>query len=433
LSEFQADKNAERRYQIAVRRNLTRNFMVHLAHGMLGQTGFKLLNAPTFLPAYLLMLSGGSSLAVGLGLALQSFGNMLTPLFGASLIEHRKRVLPMAFIAGGAMRLSVLGIALSGLWFEPRVALICIFGWLMFFGLCSGMQQVTFSFLMSKVIPVNMRGRLTGLRNFLAGITSAAVAMAGGTYLLGTEPDAQGYSYTFILAFALTACGLLSMLAMKEPEPPTTRNRQSLRNRLGDIPALLRSDKAFTRYFLARALATTGRMALPFYILYAGDSLALTGANLAIVTVAFTLSATVSNLLWGLLADRHGFRLVFLCGIGLWILATLGLLVSSGLIMTCMVFAGIGAAVQGFQNAGMNMALEFGDRDDLPLRIAIASTSAELAGALGPLIGGGIAVLFGYSAMFGVSIAFLTAGGVMVLFFVPEPRQQRSVTRARSG
>jgi len=391
---------------------------------MLGQTGFRLLNAPTFLPAYLLLLSGGSSLAVGLGLALQSLGNMLTPLIGASLIEHRKRVLPLAFIAGGAMRLSVLGIALSGLLFEPRTALICIFGWLLVFGLCSGMQQVTFSFLMSKVIPVTMRGRLTGLRNFLAGITSAAVALAGGTYLLGEQPDAQGYSYTFILAFVLTALGLLSILGMKEPEPPTMRVRQPIRDRLGDIPALLRSDKAFTRYFLARSLATAGRMAVPFYIVYAGTNLALTGANLAIVTIAFTLSATVSNLLWGLLADRYGFRLVFLLGIGLWIIATVGLLTTSGLVLTCTVFAGIGAAVQGFQNAAMNLTLEFGARDDLPLRIAIASTTAEFAGALGPLLGGGIAALFGYPALFGVSIAFLAVGGLMVILFVPEPRQR---------
>jgi len=319
----------------------------------------------------------------------------------------------------------VLGIALSGLLFEPEVALVCIFVWLLIFGLCSGMQQVTFSFLMSKVIPATLRGRLTGLRNFLAGITSAGVALASGAYFLGAEPDAQGYSYTFILAFVLTALGLLSMLALKEPEPPTVRVRQPLRDRLGDIPELLRSDKAFTRYFLARSLATAGRMAMPFYIIYAGDSLALTGANLAIVTVAFTLSGTVSNLLWGLLADRYGFRLVFLCGIGLWIMATLGLLTTSGLVMTSVMFAAIGAAVQGFQNAAMNLTLEFGLRDDLPLRIAIASTTAEFTGAIGPLLGGGIAALFGYPVLFGVSVAFLAAGGLMVLRFVPEPRLKR--------
>jgi hypothetical protein len=83
-------RRAERRYQIEIRRNLNRNCIVHLVHGMLGQTGFRLVNAPTFLPAYILLLSG-SDLAVGLALALQALGMTLTPFLDANLIEHRGR------------------------------------------------------------------------------------------------------------------------------------------------------------------------------------------------------------------------------------------------------------------------------------------------------------------------------------------------------
>jgi len=420
-------RRAERRYQVFVRRNLTRNFSVHLIHGMLGQTGFRLLNAPTFLPAYVLFLSG-SDFAVGLALALQSLGMALTPLIGANLIEHRARVLPMGFITGGAMRLSVLGIALSGLLLPPAQALVAIYFWLALFGLLQGMQGVIFNFLMSKVIPVSKRGRLTGLRNFLAGITSAGVALLGGTYFLGDNPDAIGYSYTFVLAFILTTCGLLALIFTREPIPPTRRAPTPLLQRLGDIPALLRSDPAFTRYFLARSMATAGRMALPFYILYAGSSMALSGANLAIVTVAFTLAGTVSNLIWGAIADRRGFRLAFLLSIVLWVISTLMLIASSGVLLTSLVFVGIGAAVQGFQNSAMNLTLEFGHRDDLPVRIAIANSTSEMAGSLGPLLGGVIAASFGYAALFFTSVAFLVVGGVMVALLVPEPRRSVGAT-----
>jgi len=189
-----AEKHAERRYQLQVQRDLTRNFMVHLGHGMLGQTGFRLLMAPTFLPAYILMLSGGSQLIVGLALSIQALGMMLTPMVGANLIEHRKRVLPIGFLTGGAMRMMVLLIALSGFFLEGEATLIAVVACLLFFGLFQGMQGVIFNFLMSKVIPVSKRGRLTGLRNFLAGITSAAVAWVGGHYLLGENPTADGYS-----------------------------------------------------------------------------------------------------------------------------------------------------------------------------------------------------------------------------------------------
>lgn len=423
MSEAHFERRAERLFQVEVRRNLTRNFVVHLTHGMLGQTGFRLLMAPTFLPAYLLYLSG-SDFAVGVGLALQAFGMALTPLLGANLIEHRPRVLPIGFVTGAAMRFSVLGIALSGLVLAPHAALLAIYFWLLLFGLFQGMQGVIFNYLMSKVIPVSKRGRLTGLRNFLAGITSAAVALIGGRVFLGEDPGIAGYSHTFVMAFVLTMCGLLSLAFMKEPQPPTLRPRASLAQRLADIPGLLRGDPAFTRYFLARALATAGRMALPFYILFAGSSMALTGSNLGILTVAFTLAGTVSNLIWGSIADRSGFRLVFLLSIALWITSTLVLLVSSGLMLTSVVFVGIGAAVQGFQHASMNLTLEFGHREDLPVRIAIANSASELAGTLGPLVGGAVAAAFGYPVLFLTSVGFLLAGGLMVALFVPEPRHR---------
>jgi len=422
VTQKQSSHRAERYYQLQVRRNLKRNFTAHLAHGLLGQTGFRLLTAPTFLPAYILLLANGSTIAVGIALAMQSFGMAITPLLGANLIEHKKRVLPMGFLIGGGMRLMVLCIALSGLLLSPSSALLAIYFFLALLGLFQGMQGVIFNVLMSKVIPLNQRGRLTGLRYFLAGITAAGVAFIGGHYLIGDNPEAFGYSMTFLLAFILTTIGLAMLLFVHEPEPPTVAANVSLQDRLSHIPALLRDDPAFTHYFLARSLATMGRMAMPFYIIYAGQTLGLTGAILGTLTVAFTLSGTLSNLAWGFIADHRGFRLAFLASIALWIASTLLLLLSQGLLLHILVFIGIGAATQGFQSTAINLTLEFGHRDDIPLRIAIANSSSEVAGAIGPLLGGVLAAWLGYEAVFICSIVFLILGGAMVNSYVPEPR-----------
>ena len=419
---MQESRRAERLYNLEIRRNLTRNYVPLLFHGMLGQTGFRLVNAPTFLPAYILMLSDGSNFIVGLALSLQAMGMTLTPMFGANLIEHRKRVLPMGFLAGGLMRGSILLIALAGFFLEGDATLYAIMFSLLLLGMFQGIQGVVFNFLNSKVIPVTSRGRLTGLRNFLAGIISAGVAWAGGKYLIGDVPTAEGYSWTFILAFGLTTTGLLMLLAIKEPEPPTVKVKLSLWDRLHEVPALLREDPAFTRYFLARSLATMGRMAMPFYILYAGTRIGLSGPTLGTLTFVFTISGTVSNLVWGAIADKKGFRLTFLAAIVLWVASTLLLMVASDLIVTSIVFIGIGAAFQGFQNASMNLTLEFGDRDNLPVRIAIANTASEIAGTIGPLLGGILVALLGYESVFAASIMFLVVGGIVVLIYVPEPR-----------
>ncbi len=424
MSESRAARHAEQRYEIFVQRNLTRNFFTLLLHGMLGQTGFRFINAPTFIPAYILMLSGGSNFMVGLALALEGLGMMLTPMISANLISHRRRVLPLGFLVGASMRGCVLLMGLAGLFFSEHTTLIIIVCLMGLFGIFEGMQGVIFNYLMSKTIPVSKRGRLTGMRNFLAGIISASVAYVGGTYLIGEESTMAGYSWTFILAFVLTATGLTTLLALKEPQPPTVRPPTSLWQQLREIPDLLRSDRAFTRYFIARAIATMGRMAMPFYILYAGASIGLSGVTLGIVTFAFTMSGTVSNLVWGLIADARGFRLVFLLSCLLWIVSSALLMVAPTFILTVIVFAGIGAAHQGFENSSRNIVLEFGDRENRPTRIAIANTVSQIAGAIGPLLGGVMATWLGYESVFITAIVFLFIGAMMVQISVPEPRHR---------
>lgn len=412
----------ERDYQGQVERDLPRNFAIHLIHGLLGQTGFRLVNTPTFVPAYILLLSGGSDFAVGLALSLQALGSALTPLLSASIIGHRDQVLPVGYWTGGAMRVAILGLALAGLFLGGNSALYAVVACLGLFGLFAGMQGVVFQVLLGKVIPVTNRGKLMGLRNFLAGITTIVVAWFGGNYLVGTPPTAAGYSWVFLMAFGLTSLGLLMLVLVREPRPPTVAPRLSLTGHLRGMPAFLRAQPEFTRYVIARALMTMGRMALPFYILYAGQTIGLSGPTLATLTIAFTVAATGSNLLWGLMADRYGFRLCLLVTIVMWIAATLSLLLSSQYWAIIAVFLAIGASQEGFRMASMSLAMEFGSREQMALRIATANTAAEIAGSLAPLLGGIIASIMGYGAVFIGASAALALGGVVLLLWVREPR-----------
>ena len=105
---------AEAAFQIEVRANLRRNYLAHLCHGLLGQTGMRLVNAPTFVPLYVYSIAG-FDLAVGIARGLQYFGMFLSPILAATWIEHRHRVLPTGFAIGALMRVQVLGLALGGL------------------------------------------------------------------------------------------------------------------------------------------------------------------------------------------------------------------------------------------------------------------------------------------------------------------------------
>lgn len=421
-ADWSADRHkAETAYHAEVEKNLKRNFAANLGHGLLGQTGFRLVTAPTFVPAYIYLLSG-SEFMVGFALAAQWLGNALSSLFGATLVEHRKRVLPMGLLIGGGMRLGVLGLALSGYFMPPHWALGFACAFLMMFGLFNGIQAVIFNTLMAKVIPLRLRGRLTGFRNFAAGLTAAGVAYIGGKYFVEANALGNGYATTFLVAFVLTATGLAILMLVREPEPPEVRTRTNLFRRLGQIPDLLRHDRELMRFYIATAAASLGTLAVPFYILYTGEAIGLSGTNLGVLSIAFLLAQTGTNLIWGTIADKLGNRLVFLCAIGLWAFATLMLLEAHTLLTLAIVFAGLGAGQGGFQNSTQNIILEFGTREDLPMRIAMMNTGIASMNAVGPLMGGIIAHTMGFTAVFSISATMLAIAFGTVLFTVKEPR-----------
>lgn len=424
---------AEAEYERFVWDNLPRNFAGHFMHGMLGMTGFRIFNAPTFLPAYLHLISppGLGNLIVGIGQSLQNAGAVLSPVVGAAQVEHRKRVLPVSMWMGTLMRVQIALIALAA-WFlkgPPLVVgiLVCLF----FLGVFQGAQGVAFQMLLAKVIPTRRRGLLQSLRNLFGGLISAGLAWFAGTYLIGRNVFGNGYATTFILAAILTSLGLTALaLLMREPEPPTVKPRARTWDRMREFPDLLRADRGYMFFMIAQTCATAGRIAAPFYVLFAAHVMPLTGArggaNLGELSLLLFLGDSLSNMVWGTLGDRFGFRSTFIAAMGLWILATVLLLFAGVPLAVLAAFAGLGAAQAGFQMSSQTMVLEFGAREDMPMRLGLSQTAQGLMNTLGPLAGGLIALAAGYRPVFYLSLVFEVVALALLIFIVDEPRWRRS-------
>lgn len=428
---IEAPEEREAVYQGFIWRNLKRNYAGHYVHGMLGLTGFRLVNAPTFVPAYLHMLSG-SDVAVGLGLALQQFGGTISPIVGAAHIEHRRHVLPVSMLLGTLMRVAILGLALSGWFLHGRALLVSVMIFLFLLGLFSGPQGVAFQFLLGKMIPIAWRGRLQGWRNMTGGLIAAALSYFAGKYLVGTNFWDNGYGATFLVAFVLTSLGLTAFrLLVREPEPPTLRPRVQVRERLRDVPKMLRDDPHFRWFMIARTFAIASRVAAPFYIVYASTAVALTGPTIGLLSFAYLIADTAMNLIWGHMADRLGFRSCFVAALVFWIGATMILMGAHALPILFLAFFGLGAANSGYQMSAQNIVFEFGHRDDMAMRLAVSNTAESVMAALGPLLGGVIAANLGYRAVFAVSIVFEAIALALLLAFVEEPRKRRALLEAQ--
>jgi MFS family permease len=425
--------DADAAYARFVEDNLPRNYAGHYLHGMLGQTGFRLVNAPTFVPAYLHSLAG-SDAWVGLGTSLQQLGAIVSPIIGAVQIEHRKKILPVSVALGWLMRAQILGLALSGWFLRGEPALIAALIFLFLLGLFQGPQRVAFQQLMGKVIPTRLRGRLNAWRSMTGGVIAAVLSWLAGDWLVAHHVLGNGYATTFFMAFVLTSAGISALvLLMREPEPPTIRARSTLRERIEDFPALIRDDRGFLWFMIARTFAMGNRIGQPFYFLFAARQLGVSAAHdpltfgslLAIFSVAYMGADTATNLVWGYLADRGGFRSTLIISMALFLASITMLMLSHDMVLQVVAFFIIGAAQSAYTMSSSNIVMEYGHAHDVPMRMALSNTAEGMMGALAPLLGGSLTVMLGYQAAFLATLVSVAIALVLLVWKVDEPRHRK--------
>ncbi|WP_238934511.1 MFS transporter [Maricaulis parjimensis] len=411
----------ERAYDRFVEGNLRRNYFAHFTHGMLGMTGFRLIFAPTFVPAYLHMLTG-SALFVGIGQALIQAGAIASPIMGAAQIEHRRHVMPAAMTIGVLMRIQLLGLALAGWFLTGSLLLAATFLFLFLFGFFLGSQRVAFQVVLAKVIPIRLRGRLQAWRNLAGGAIAAGLSWWAGVYLIGPNVFGNGYATTFMVAFLLTSAGLATLyFFMREPGSPTVREPMPFLQRLKEFPVLL-ADRDYRNFLIALVFATMGRIAIPFCIILAGRRMDIDGATIGLLSLAFLGADTLTNLIWGTLGDKHGFRFTFIGTVALWLISLAGMLFASAPWHFLLAFFGLGAAMSGNMMSVTTLVLEFGHRDDIPMRLALSTTAETTIATIGPILGGVVAAVFGLVPVFLISIIALAIALTVLVVAVREPR-----------
>jgi MFS family permease len=285
---------------------------------------------------------------------------------------------------------------------------------------------------MAKVIPIERRGRLLGLRDVTSVFVLIGVSAIGG-FLVERFGLSRGNGYTFLLAFALTSIGLGAFASVRERAGRELRMPTPLRERLRELPALLRAEPDFRRYLSARLLASAARGVLPLYIVWIGREFGMTGTRLGTFTVIFSLAQSGSTLGWGWLGDRGGYKRVFQLSNLCWLAGTALLLMSPSVWLASVTYALVGAGVGGFILAGSNLVLEFGTERERAMRIATHNASTELAGMVGFLTAGLLADGVSFRSAFLVSIA-LQALAIARVGGMSDPRaRRRAPPVARDG
>jgi MFS family permease len=168
-------------------------------------------------------------------------------------------------------------------------------------------------------------------------------------------------------------------------------------------------------------------MAGSFFTLAAIRRLGATDDQVGGFTLIFVISQTLTNLFWGYLGDKKGYKLLTALGALGQIAAALIAVWANSISLFYLIFAITGAALSLEMIANLNIVLEFGPREERPTYIGLANTIRSPFTGLAPVLGGVIADRLSFEAVFLTTISLVVLGFLWLSFAVVEPRKYNPV------
>ncbi len=407
-----------------VQRNYRHNFTVNFLDGTTFWFGSSFIASSVILPLYVSHFTDRDIL-IGLVAVISSGGFFLPQLFTANWVEHvpvKKDIpvkiglfterLPIILLAPAAALLAIRA---------PNLALTAFFFLFAWHVIGAGLTGVGWQDMLAKVIPVKNRGRFMGLTNF-GGTVTGILGAGTAAWLLGRFPFPGGYIACFGIAAVFIMISWVFLAQTREPPLANRERPVSQRDYWKKLPLILKSDPNFVRFLFCTGVINIGSMSLGFLAVYAQRHWNLPDSTVGAYTAAMLVGQALANLLFGWLADRHGYKVIIELG-------TLAMILCTGLALIAPSpgWFGLVFALRGVMAAStllaMLIAFEFSKPDIRPTYIGMTSTATGVSAAIAPVIGGWLAASVGYSGLFQAAVGVGLLGLLMLRFLVREPRR----------
>jgi MFS family permease len=413
----------QERFDQYVKTHFRWNFGVNLIDAIFYSLGLNLVSQATIMPLLVSELTD-SKVLIGLIPATYRVSYLLPQILTANYTERLRVNKPLVLFWGSVgerLPYLLIGLAVWGLASPaPGWALALFFLLWATTAASNGTITPAWYSMIAKVIPVERRGLWSGLGRGLGALLAIAGAKLSEG-ILARRAFPANYAICFVLAFVAVMISFGGLALTREPASPTIKPHTSQRDYFRRLPALLRRDRNYLRYLVARTISNLGGMAAGFLMVYGKESVPGALGQVGTLTAILVGSQAAMNVVWGLVADRVGHKAVLVgaaatmaaaSGAALWVPSMAGLWVAFGL---------LGLSLSAESVSHMNIILEFCAPEDRPTYIGLTNTLLA-PGMLAPVLGGWLASWAGYSGLFVIAIACSLLGGVVLAVWVREPR-----------
>ena len=409
--------------QSEIERNFRFNATVGVIEGAAFWFGANFVSAQTILPLYVSRFTD-SKMLLGLLAAMSTAGWLIPQIFTVNWAQRlpRKKFGPVN-VGLWIERLPVFLMVPAALLAVTRPTLsitsfFLLFAWQQ---LGIGLIAVAWQAMLAKVIPADRRGRFLGVTTGIGTVTGMVGAGIAARFLQ-RYPFPYGYVYCFTAGAVLAFVSWFFLSLTREPADEDLPPRMSQLEFFKGLPKVLREDANFSRFLLGEAVMNGSTMATGFLAVYAVQHWGLSDTLAGMYAVSLLVGQAICNLLFGVLADRRGHKIVLEISALSAVLAAAIALVAPAPFVLHASFALVGCAIAGFYQSGMMIAMEFGRPEIRTTYVGMNSTVRGASTGIAPLIGGWLAGTLGYSGLFVAALVMGLAGFAIMHFAVLDPR-----------
>jgi len=402
-----------------------RNYYAFLWHAVFLALTVTFTEINTVLPS-LIVKVGGGTLQIGLLTAIMVGTPIIGQLLFASYLHTRPRKRGFLLL-GVSLRVGALATVALALLFaqevSPRTTITLVFVLMFIFSLAGTFAGVSYTDILGKSLAVQQRNRFFVRRQILTSVAfliSAPVAR----WVLGYSAYPNNYAWMFGLAAGLLLLASFGFWAIDEPQVQPSRETLSFLKVLRAVPGHLRDNPPLLRYILLINLTGFGLTLMPFYVVYARGHYGLTGEQVGNYLMVQIAGMLLSNLVWGKVVQKLGFRGVvrgcILCGT---LIPPLVLILSGmALPIFLTVFFLMGVAISARKIAFEGLLIEITTNTNRALHKGIVGTTS-LTTALFPLVAGGLILWVDYTPVFVVASLLVASAWFTVSGIVPRDQE----------
>ncbi|MBS3747615.1 MAG: MFS transporter [Wenzhouxiangellaceae bacterium] len=287
------------------------NFFLQVATQFLTKLGDAIANPKTVL-AWLMSALAAPAAFTAFLVPIRESGSLIPQLIIAAWVR-RQAIRKWTFVLGCVLQgLAVAGMGVVAVTLEGSAAGFALLGALVVFSLSRGLCSVASKDVLGKTVPKTRRGRVSGWSQFLAGIVTIGV---GASLLLGTGEEAGMTRWLLLLALAaalwMLAAGTYA--AIREFPGATEGGGNAITEALGRL-SLLRTDREFRQFVIARSLLLCSALSAPFFIMLAHQNTEGAIVALGLFVIADGVASLVSAPFWGKFADLSSRRVMIISG-----------------------------------------------------------------------------------------------------------------------